>query len=73
MKLSSIMIILQAALMLASLGATGFMMYNIKGETTAKTGDNVFKSVSFIFYVLMGLHGSSLAVHGLSTFWCKGK
>ena len=73
MKLSTIMIIFQAVLMLASVAATSFMMYNIKSEVNTKTGAQIFAVNSLIFYITVGMHGAALVLHGLSTFWCKGK
>lgn len=73
MKLATIMIIVQAILMLASLAVFGFMMYSIKKDGDGKTGAQLWTSYSLLTYIIVGLHGLSLVVHGLSTFWCKGR
>lgn len=73
MKLSTIMIIVQAILLLASLTAIGFMLYSIKKENSAKTGEQIWQSHKLLTYIIAGMHGLSLVVHGLSTFWCKSR
>lgn len=73
MKLATIMIIVQAILMLVSLAAFGFMMYSIKTDQGTKTGAALWEAYSVLTYIIIGLHGFSLVVHGLSTFWCKGR
>lgn len=73
MKLATIMIIVQAILLLASLAAFGFMIYTIKTDTATKTGEQLWTSYNVLAYIIFGIHGLSLVVHGLSTFWCRGR
>lgn len=74
MKLATIMIIIQAILLLASLAAFGFMMYSIKTDNGAqKTGAQIWESYKILAFIIAGVHGLSLVVHGLSTFWCRGR
>lgn len=73
MKLATIMIIVQAILLLASLAAFGFMIYSIKTDTNTKTGAQIWASYNVLTYIVVGIHGLSLVVHGLSTFWCRGR
>lgn len=73
MKLATIMIIVQAILLLASLAAFSFMIYSIKAEPATKTGAQIWTSHNVLTYIIAGLHGLSLVVHGLSTFWCRGR
>lgn len=71
MKLVTILICLQAVFMLASIAATGYIMYNVKNPGAGTTLVTLFTNTSLIFYVALALQGTSLVIHGLSTFWCK--
>lgn len=75
MKLATIMIIVQAVFMLATLAATCYMVYGLKTDTTenGRDGDTIWKANAAIFYVIVGLHGMSLVIQGLSVFWCQGR
>lgn len=73
MKLATIMIIIQAVLMLASMAAFAFMIHSIKKDTGQKTGAQIWAAYSVLVYIIVGIHGLNLVVHGLSTFWCRGK
>lgn len=73
MKLATIMIVVQAVFMLASVAVTCYMMYGIKKETNTKTGLAIWEANKKLFYVIAGLHGVSLFSQGLSVFWCKGR
>lgn len=73
MKLVTVMIVIQAILMIAALAATSVMMFRIKAIDQNMLGPAIFAANSLIFYIIVGLHGASLVLHGLSTFWCKGK
>lgn len=73
MKLATIMIIVQAILLLASLAAFGFMIHSIKKDTVSKTGAQIWSAYNVLVYIIVGIHGFSLVVHGLSTFWCRGR
>lgn len=67
------MIIIQAILILASLATVGFMIYSITKENSGKTGAQIWETHKLLTYIIAGMHGLSLVVHGLSTFWCKSR
>lgn len=72
MRVSNILMIVQAVLLVAAIAVSSFMMFfRIRGESASKTGEEVFKSNALMYYIAIASNATALILLGLTKFWCR--